>query len=305
MNQRIRKRKRSRDLGIRELKDLGIRELRDLEKKTVFRQLPIKLCEKNTRNSLQSLGSLFQKRHTTLLKRVKLFATCLVSDQGSGFMDYVKEIVFNSSIPKSLNSQFRFIRGLCMIPTACLVFFMGLAYGGPSKTLAEPVYKEMRAEKTPFDPGKIPDPFLSYLIKRGQQASAKAEGEKKKELEAEERMKQQKLAAEEMLKRQKLAAAEKLKALKKAKTELQKMGLSQLTLTAIVQAGDVPWAMVRDESGRGFVLKKGTYIGTNGGVVSRIAIAEKKIVIEEPYLEKGLYIKYKPVEIALPDQVYK
>lgn len=193
----------------------------------------------------------------------------------------------------------------CIIPAACLVLSMGSAYGGPSKKLAEPVYKEMRPEKIPFNPRKISDPFLSYLVKRGQQASLKAENEKKKKLEAEERLKQQKIAAEERLKRQKLAAAEKLKSLKKARTELQKLGLSQLTLTAIVQAGDTPWAMVRDESGRGFILRKGTYIGKNGGVVSKIAFAEKKIIIKEPYLEKEIHIKYKPVEIKLPDQVYE
>ena len=187
----------------------------------------------------------------------------------------------------------------------CLLFFVGLVGASPSKETPGPVYKEMRPPKTPFDPDKIPDPFLSYLVKRGQQATAKAEDARMKKLETEESLKRQKLAAEERLKRQKLAAAERLKALKEAKTELQKMGLSQLTLTAIVQAGDVPWAMVRDESGRGFVLKKGTYIGTNGGVVSRIAITEKKIIIKEPYLEKDLYIKYKPVEMELPDQVYE
>ena len=176
----------------------------------------------------------------------------------------------------------------------CLLFFVSAADADPSKRIPGPVYKGMRPQKTPFDPGKIPDPFLSYLVKRGQQTSAKTEDERKKKLEAEESLKQQKLAA-----------AERLKALKEAKTELQKMGLSQLTLTAIIHAGDVAWAMVRDSTGRGFVLKKGTYIGTNGGVVSRIAITEKKIIIEEPYLEKGLYIKYKPVEMELPDQVYE
>jgi len=33
------------------------------------------------------------------LKRVKLLAACLVSAQGWGFMDYVKEVVFQSAIP--------------------------------------------------------------------------------------------------------------------------------------------------------------------------------------------------------------
>jgi len=193
----------------------------------------------------------------------------------------------------------------CIVSMICLVFFMGLAHADPSKETPGPVYKEMRPPKTPFDPDMIPDPFLSYLVKRGQQASAKAEDERKRKLNAEQSLKQQQLAAEERLKRQKLAAAEMLKSLKEAKTELQKLGLSQLTLTAIIKAPDGAWAMVRDERGRGFVLKKGTHIGTNGGVVSRIAITEKKIIIKEPYLEKGLHIKYKPVEIELPDQIYE
>jgi len=34
-----------------------------------------------------------------VIERVKVFSICLVSDQGLRFMDYVKEIVFNSSIP--------------------------------------------------------------------------------------------------------------------------------------------------------------------------------------------------------------
>ena len=193
-----------------------------------------------------------------------------------------------------------------LLSTVCMVLFMGPAYGeDPSEKPTKPVYKEMRPEKMPFDPGKIPDPFLSYLIKRGQLASKNADDARRKKLDAEARLKKQELDAEARLERQKLAAAEKLRGLKKANTELQKLGIAQLTLTAIVQAGDMPWAMVRDEGGRGFILKKGTYIGTNGGVVSKIAFAEKKVIIKEPYLEKELYIKYKPVEIELPDQVYE
>ena len=34
------------------------------------------------------------------IEKLELFATCLVSAQDSGFMDYVNDIVFNSSIPK-------------------------------------------------------------------------------------------------------------------------------------------------------------------------------------------------------------
>lgn len=192
-----------------------------------------------------------------------------------------------------------------MISTACLVLFMGTAYGEPPKKLAEPVYKDMRAKKTPFDPAKIPDPFLSYLEKRETLGSAKTEDERKKKLEAAEKLRLEKLAAAEGLKRKKLAAAEKLKALKEAKTELQKMGLSQLTLTAIVQAGNTAWAMVRDPKGIGFILKKDTLIGRNGGKVFKIDSKEKKVIIKEPYLLKDLYIRHKPVEMKLPDQVYE
>ncbi len=93
--------------------------------------------------------------------------------------------------------------------------------------------------------------------------------------------------------------------MKLPQTELQRLTLSQLTLTAIVQAEATEWAMVRDPKGRGFVLKKGTRIGTNGGVVFKIASQEKKVIIKEPYLEDGLHIKYKPVEMKMPDQVYE
>lgn len=181
-----------------------------------------------------------------------------------------------------------------MIFAICLAMFVSSAGADPARETPDPVYKALRPQKKPLDPDLIPDPFLSYLVKRGQQATARAQEEKEKQI-----------AAEEKLKRQKQAAAEKLKELLIARTELQKLSISQLTVTAIVQAENMAWAMVRDPKGRGFVLKKGTRIGTNGGVVSKIATSEKKIVIKEPYLEKELYIKYKNVEMKLPDQVYE
>ena len=182
----------------------------------------------------------------------------------------------------------------CVILTACLVIPVSTARSASQNRPPGLVYKGLRPPELPFDPEKIPDPFQSYLAKQGQQASLRAEDEKKKRLEAEERLRQRKLAAEE-----------KLKALREPKTELQKMRLSQLTLTAIIKSRDKAWAMVRDERGNGFVLKKGTYIGTNGGVVSKIDIDEKNVIIKEPYLEKGLHIKYRPVEIELPDRSYE
>jgi len=40
-------------------------------------------------------------------------------------------------------------------------------------------------------------------------------------------------------------------------------------------------------------------------VVHRIVRNEKKVIIKEPYLENELVIKYKDIEIKLPDQVYE
>ena len=62
----------------------------------------------------------------------------------------------------------------------------------------------------------------------------------------------------------KAAATEKLRRMREPRTELQKLELAQLTLTAIIRDGNKSWAMVRDESGMGYILKKGTAIGTMG-----------------------------------------
>ena len=75
-----------------------------------------------------------------------------------GFMDKTTKII---------------LKGI--ISVVCLLFFVSATHADPSKEIPGLVYKEMRPPKIPFDPGKIPDPFLSYLVKRGQQASAKAE----------------------------------------------------------------------------------------------------------------------------------
>ncbi|MGM0428375.1 MAG: pilus assembly protein PilP [Thermodesulfobacteriota bacterium] len=155
---------------------------------------------------------------------------------------------------------------------------------------------EFPAKTTEYsiDVKKLPDPFLSYFIRREQMAGEKAEAERRKQLEAEAR-----------LERKKREARERLEDLKKARTELQTLKLSQLTLTAIIQSSQGHWAMVRDPKGQGYILKKGIRIGTEGGIVSRIAINDKKVIVKEPYIaEDEIHIKYKPVEIALPDELY-
>ena len=153
----------------------------------------------------------------------------------------------------------------------------------------------------PVDLKNIPDPFLSYLVMEGRNQAALQELERQKLLDLE---KQQKLEALNLAK-QKAAALEKLREMREPRTELQKLSLAQLTLTAIIQDRGKAWAMVRDEKGMGYILKKGTAIGTMGGRVAKISGVQKKVIINEPYLEKEIYIKYKPKVIELPDEVFE
>lgn len=63
------------------------------------------------------------------------------------------------------------------------------------------------------------------------------------------------------------------------KTPLEKLALSQLRLVAIMKAPTGRWGLVEENSGKGYVVKKGTYIGLNSGVV--VAVKSDRIIIEE------------------------
>lgn len=198
------------------------------------------------------------------------------------------------------NSRYGFflLRGIVSI-LCFTVFLCGEATG-----TAKVVYKPMRPSVDlgaladerlpPLDLKNLPDPFLSYLVRKVMRDSALLEKEKRKRLEAEEK-----------LEKLKAAAALKLRRLREPRTELQRLNLHQLLLTAIVESPKGGWAMVRDQKGMGYVLKKGTAIGTMGGRVSKISGLRKTVVIDEPYLEKEIHIKYKTVVIELPDEVFE
>ncbi|MBN2062953.1 MAG: pilus assembly protein PilP [Deltaproteobacteria bacterium] len=68
---------------------------------------------------------------------------------------------------------------------------------------------------------------------------------------------------------------------KKPKTYLETLELSQLDLIVVAVGKKGRWAMVRDSKGIGHVIKEGTPIGTNGGVVHKIA--EGEVVIREQF----------------------
>jgi len=68
---------------------------------------------------------------------------------------------------------------------------------------------------------------------------------------------------------------------RKPRTYLETLELSQLELIVIVVGKEGRWAMVRDSKGLGHVIKEGTPIGTNDGVV--YSIAEGVVTIREEY----------------------
>jgi type IV pilus assembly protein PilP len=62
-------------------------------------------------------------------------------------------------------------------------------------------------------------------------------------------------------------------------TPLERISLDQLKLVAIIRAASGNKALVEETSGKGYIIKKGTYIGLNSGIVSQINASS--IVIEE------------------------
>jgi hypothetical protein len=66
---------------------------------------------------------------------------------------------------------------------------------------------------------------------------------------------------------------------RKPRTYLETLDLSQLDLIAIIVGPNGNFAMVRDAKGVGYVIKEGTPIGINGGVVRQVN--EKEVVIRE------------------------
>lgn len=62
-------------------------------------------------------------------------------------------------------------------------------------------------------------------------------------------------------------------------TPLERVALSQIKLSAIMRSSAGNRALVEDATGKGYVIKKGTYIGLNAGQV--IQIEKDRVIIEE------------------------
>ncbi len=92
-------------------------------------------------------------------------------------------------------------------------------------------------------------------------------------------------------------------------TELEKIAISKLTLTAVIKGKTDVWAMVIDPKGMGYFLKKGTKIGTHSGVVDQIICEDnrtdfgvesvRKVVVKIPYRDRNKRIIYRSVELKI------
>ena len=85
---------------------------------------------------------------------------------------------------------------------------------------------------------------------------------------------------------------------RKPRTYLETLDLSQLQLSVIVVSPKGKWAMVRDSKGLGHVIREGTGIGTNGGVVHKIRAGE--VIIREEYKDFYGRVKYKDISKKAP-----
>jgi type IV pilus assembly protein PilP len=79
---------------------------------------------------------------------------------------------------------------------------------------------------------------------------------------------------------------------------LEKIDLGQLKLVAIIAASSGNRALVEESSGKGYILREGTYVGLNSGKVVNISI--DKVMVEEEFEDAyGKTITQKK-EITLP-----
>jgi len=103
----------------------------------------------------------------------------------------------------------------------------------------------------------------------------------------------------EALFKEKPVSVEKKKNKKRIpQTPLERIDLSQLKLVGIIMATSGNRALVEESSGKGYVIKKGTYIGVNSGKV--VNIKKEKVVVEEEFEDVFGKTKLRQREIKLP-----
>jgi type IV pilus assembly protein PilP len=80
-------------------------------------------------------------------------------------------------------------------------------------------------------------------------------------------------------------------------TPLQKYDLSQLRLVAIIIGKGEGRAMVEDAEGKGYIIEKGVYVGSNFGKVK--AVLKDRVIIEERYKDYLGKVQSKEVVLEL------
>ena len=80
-------------------------------------------------------------------------------------------------------------------------------------------------------------------------------------------------------------------------TPLERVAISQLKLTAIMRASNGNSAIVEDATGKGYVVRKGTYIGLNSGQVTKIS--RSSVMIEEEIQDVSGEFRIQNIELKL------
>lgn len=85
---------------------------------------------------------------------------------------------------------------------------------------------------------------------------------------------------EPLFKEEKVIAGSQLKRVKRVpRTPLEHIEIGQLKLVGVILAASGNRALVEEASGKGYVIKEGTYIGTNGGKI--VGIQKETVTVEE------------------------
>jgi len=78
---------------------------------------------------------------------------------------------------------------------------------------------------------------------------------------------------------------------------LERFDLSQLVVMGIIWGVDEPRALIKDPTGKGYIVRTGTPIGKNKGRILRIE--DNKVVVKETYLDHLDRATTKEVELEL------
>ena len=185
--------------------------------------------------------------------------------------------------------------------STCLLFSIFLLVGCEDKTsppLQPKVITKKLAIKKDISVSDIPEPKIEKTIKKSAAILTKKADKAGKKIA----LKPEPAAAKTMLYnpegkidpfaplfRQEKLAARDGETMKTGKagiciphTPLQKVDLSQLKLVGIIRASSGNRAMVEEASGRGYVIKKGAFIGINCGMVGQIL--KDRVIVDEPLL---------------------